>query len=287
MAALWKDRPKSRMAVRVLVLVMIYSFFGCKTVKERDLFFPRRVERPAPAEGRTDLTLTLPDGGRLGGWWVHEPAADRVLFYFYGNGETAMDSLHRMGWLARTLRTDVVCIDYRGYGFSDGTPGIDALLRDAVAAYDDCMARDEARHKTAWAYGRSIGTLPALQIASERNIEGLVLEAPFTTATDVIRAWRGNLPGILKYIIHLRPEPKLAKRRPQPVDLIRAYEGRLLVFHGAQDDIIPQPLGRIMFEAAPSTDKQWLSVTNAGHNDLSLNLPDVETALRTFFGTAP
>lgn len=285
MKALLQDAPKTRMTIRILVLLVIYSVFGCRTVKEKDLFFPRTMTRPSPAEGRLDLELALPDGDTIGGWWVQHPGAERMLFYFYGNGETAVDSLFRMNWLAQTLDTDVICVDYRGYGFSSGAPRVDALLSDALAVYDYCTAHELARGKEIFVYGRSIGTIPALQMADERALHGLVLEAPFSTAGDVIRAWRNNL-GPLKYIIHLRPEASLAKRR-QPIDFIGEYTGPLLIFHGARDDVIPQELGRAMFEAAASGEKTWVDVREFGHNDLSLNTPEVEAALRTFFGRPP
>lgn len=270
------------MAIRILVLLVIYSLFGCRTIKERDLFFPRTMTRPPPADGRLDIELELPDGDTIGGWWVQHPGAERLLFYFYGNGETAVDSLFRMNWLAQTLDTDVICIDYRGYGFSSGRPSVDALLSDALAVYDYCTTHERGRGKDIFVYGRSIGTIPALQLADERELHGLVLEAPFTTAGDVIRAWRNNM-GPLRFIIYLRPEASLAQRR-QPIDIIADYTGPLLVFHGALDNVIPQPLGRAIYEAAGSDEKVWVDVQGYDHNNLSLNIPEVEAALRTFFG---
>ena len=270
------------MAIRIMVLLVIYSLFGCRTVKEKDLFFPRTMTRPPAAEGRLDIELALPDGDTIGGWWVQHPGAERMLFYFYGNGETAVDSLFRMNWLAQTLHTDVICIDYRGYGFSSGEPGVDALLSDALTVYDYCTAHELAHGKEVFVYGRSIGTIPALQLADERTLHGLVLEAPFTAAGDVIRAWRDNM-GPLRFIIHLRPEASLARRR-QPIEIIADYAGPLLIFHGSDDNVIPQPLGKAMFEAAASKEKAWLDVQGVDHNNLSLNIPEVEAALRTFFG---
>ena len=67
-----------------------------------------------------------------------------------------------------------------------------------------------------------------------------------------------------------------------PIDLMAEIHVPLLVIHGTTDSIIPMRLGKAIYTACPSVDKTWCEVTDAGHNNLSLQHPKVESALRTF-----
>lgn len=60
------------------------------------------------------------------------------------------------------LNSNVIAIDYRGYGDSTGTPSEDGLLRDAETVWDfvnaHAMTVDTAEGKTVMVVGHSLGT---------------------------------------------------------------------------------------------------------------------------------
>ena len=263
-----------------IALVAILLLVGCtRTIDESQLFFPQPQIEPEPVDDRELITVPIDDSTAVRGWRVASPGSRYTLFYFYGNGESVVTTDARMEWLASTFGIDVVCIDYRGYGFSDGTPGVDAILEDAVRAYDAVV--DTAGTRVI-VFGRSIGTAPALHLAASRPVDALILEAPFPSIRAVVKAWDRNIPPPMGWFVRLRPSKQLANRTPQPIDLIQAFNGPLLVIHGDDDTVIPQALGSEMFDAAPSGGKTWCPVPRTGHNNLSLTHPGAEPTLREF-----
>ncbi|WP_073254501.1 serine aminopeptidase domain-containing protein [Shimia gijangensis] len=54
----------------------------------------------------------------------------------------------------------------------------------------------------------------------------------------------------------------------QSLDRASALQGPLLVMHGTKDALIPIEMGRQIFAAAPSVQKQLIVAKRAGHTDL-------------------
>ena len=248
-----------------------------RTFGERDLFFPQPSILSAWPPGVEPISVASGDGTILRGAGVGRPE-NGTLLYFYGNGELVDLSLDRMFWLSETLKLRVICFDYRGYGHSGGVPGLDSLVSDAGAI----LASQRTEATPVYVYGRSIGTICALSLAAENELNGLILEAPFTSAADVGMAWTRNLPLWMRPLMKLVPDASLANRI-QPVQLIGQVHAPLLVIHGTDDTIIPMELGMRMVDAAGSGEKTFCQVPGSGHNDLDISRDPTRTALITFF----
>ena len=261
---------------------LLLVFTACtKEIREEDLFFPQRTPIMPKENGRIDVEIPIDNALSLRGWYFYDKQKPSTVIYFYGNGETTLSSQNRVKWIAENLSVNVLSIDYRGYGSSDGSPRIDSVLKDAVRVYDAVQNLGDADQNII-VFGRSIGTAPAIYLASQRAVQALILEAPFTTISDVIAAWNTQLSGPVSWVVRLKPEKKLATMQPQPVDLMAKIDVPLLVIHGTTDSIIPMTLGKAIYTICPSVDKAWCEVADAGHNNLSLQHPDVESALRKF-----
>ena len=188
--------------------------------------------------------------------------------------------MHRLEWMAQVLDVNVVAVDYRGYGFSDGTATVHAVLNDALAVYD--YVRDELGVREPVLFGRSLGTAPAVMVADERRVEGLILEAPFPSLEAVLKAWQAALPIPFRWFMRLKPAAGLNPFDRQPVEVLAGFRGPLLIVHGKQDRTIPIALGRAMYDAAGSRDKHWCPVPGADHNNLLVSEPPVAGALADF-----
>lgn len=127
-------------------------------------FFPR------PA--RVDAPWVVATGGeRLVGMRRGAHGGASVL-HFHGNGEVVSD------WVdfARALDDaglDAFFGEYRGYGESSGRPALASMLDDALAIAD----ATEVPPDKLVLYGRSVGSIFALHVASQRPVAGLVLES--------------------------------------------------------------------------------------------------------------
>lgn len=264
-----------------VVAAMLLSVGCTREIREEHLFFPQRVPEVGPEPGRRDVEIPIGEGQSIRGWYFHDAARPTTLIYFYGNGETSHAVHRRARWLVDELAVNVMLVDYRGYGRSDGVPGVEVLLADALRIYDAVPGLSGAPQRVG-VFGRSIGTAPAIHLAANRELTALILEAPFTSIDDIVAAWDRGLRGPAGWLFRLKPERRLARLRPQPIDLIGDIAIPLLVIHGDQDTIIPTALGQTLFHAAPEGRKTWIVARGVGHNDLSLAHPDVEPALRTF-----
>lgn len=229
---------------------------GCDS---RYVYFPAAWE-PADWAGISglplkDVAFEASDGTTLHGWAIPAGNGSPWLLFCHGN---AGNIVHRLEHLAVLYRQNisVFIFDYRGYGRSAGVPSEDGLYRDAAAAYDTLTQRYHVTPQQLVLFGESLGSAVAADLAARRQAAGLILEAPFSSVTEMFKAAR--MPRVLRPLIRARYE--VVKRMPQ-------VRMPVLVIHGDRDDIVPTALGRQVFEAAASPKEMYL-IPGAGHNDL-------------------
>lgn len=195
---------------------------------------------------------------KLHGWWLQasDPHAPVVL-YLHGARWNLTGSVTRIDrW--RQLGFSVFAVDYRGFGkSSDVAPTEAYAYEDAEAAWD-YLAR-LAPNRPRFVVGHSLGGAIAAELARRRpEVAGLVLEATFTSVSDMIEQspW-GFLPVGL---ILTQKFDTLAK--------IGELKMPVLVTHGTRDSIVPFQMGERLYEAAKAP-KRFIRVEGAGHHNLS------------------
>lgn len=245
----------------------LLALAGCAyTVAERDLFHPRRFPTIGDAVALKNVEIRAADGTPLRGWRFSTAGSTRTLLYFYGNGESVLAVAPVLAGLAEHLRADVLAVDYRGYGFSEGQPSLEGIAADAPLLYDSLAAEG----RPVIVFGRSLGTVFALKAALARPVAGVILQAPPTSIRDVLEAWQRELPWYLRPFLRLRPDKRLRALGPQPGDEIARLTAPLLVIHGTADRPIPVALGRRMHERAGSAVKRLCLVEGGDHNDIDV-----------------
>ncbi len=103
---------------------------------------------------------------------------DRVL-HFHGNGEVADDWRELLPPVFADAGFSTVLVEYRGYGGSSGSPRLCGMLPDGE---DVWAALGTARRVVA--FGRSIGSLYATELAARRPLAGLVLDSGIHDLTE-------------------------------------------------------------------------------------------------------
>src|SRR5687768_1053356 len=98
------------------------------------LFHPQsapmgRSRLPNVTDGHIPVTAEVALGYRL---YRHQAGAP-VILYWHGNGEIAPTSDYTAGEYLRA-GASLIVVDYRGYGWSTGTPRFSTLLSDAETA---------------------------------------------------------------------------------------------------------------------------------------------------------
>lgn len=205
-----------------------------------------------------------------------DPQAPTLLF-FNGNGMTVFgaDRLYRE--LAR-LGPTVVVYDYRGFGFSNGTPDMMKFREDGLQLYDR-LAAAAPGHRVA-VFGVSLGTAMATYVASQRAVAGLILGMPIASAQEELPVY-GRLLGY--------PPAQLAAAVPSPearaafdeVGMVGRSQAPLLILHGTADDVVPIAQGREVLAASASARKQMVEVPGAGHGAAIVS-PEAVLALAGF-----
>ena len=200
-----------------------------------------------------DIWLQTSDDVQIHGWHVKgDGSLKRVTLYLHGN---AGNITHRADHLVaiREAGSEVLIIDYRGYGKSDGNPTEAGMYRDADAAYQYLLDQGYETNRIV-IHGESLGTVPGVELASRRKCAGIVLEAPFPSARAVAQT---VLPVIGPLVVSGMETENKIKQVKVPT----------LIIHGDRDGVIAYDLGRQVFEAANEPKEFW-SLTGAGHNNL-------------------
>jgi fermentation-respiration switch protein FrsA (DUF1100 family) len=201
-----------------------------------------------------EVVFKAADGTKLIAWYLAARAGKPTLLYFTGNSGNVASRANKI----RAIGADgygVFMLNYRRYGGSEGRPSETRLSADAVSAYDYLRGLGVAPHDIV-AYGESLGTAVASRLALQRHVEGLVLEAPFTSIVDV-----GRL------LWPLFPLGLIMADQYRTIDRIGQVEAPLFIIHGGRDAIIPLDQARHVFHAAAEP-KSFALLPQAGHNDL-------------------
>jgi uncharacterized protein len=219
---------------------------GCMTAEVRLANFMSRDRAPRSAalpRGYAVQDLVIHRGEReIGITHAHHPDSKSVVIFCGGDkfhrsidGGEALESL--------ALNADVVLFDYPGYGDSSGSPTTASLLETALAVYDYVDTLQTSAGKKHVLYGFSIGGLVAAQVARNRAVDGLVLEA---TAANAASWARSRIPWHLKPLVRARIDPDLVDI-DAPSALAR-FRGLVLVLGSQADRRAPESLSREIFK---------------------------------------
>ena len=177
------------MLIRLLaVAVFGYAFvLAALYLGQRHLIYrpdPSRPQLGALAGiGVTEATLQTADGLSLLAWYLPPPAGAPVIVYFHGNGGHVGYRIPRVQQFG-AAGFGVLMPEYRGYGGNPGSPSEQGFYADAAAALEFLDKQGIAGDRRVL-YGESLGTGVAVHLAAQREIAGLILEAPFTSIADV------------------------------------------------------------------------------------------------------
>jgi len=184
---------------RVLLVALLLVILLIRVFEDRMVFFPEpaRSSDQTPAQAGVkveDVFLTTSDGVKIHTWWAETPGAQRTVLYFHGNAGNLSLRLPTIGWLQQ-LPANVLAVDYRGYGKSEGKPTEEGVYRDGEAAYDYLVREHKIPAEQIVVLGQSLGTTVAVDVASKKPVGAVILEAGFPSAKRVAQVAM-RLPGV-------------------------------------------------------------------------------------------
>jgi len=180
------------------------------------------------------------DGVKIAGWLIKQPQSRSrpTIIMFHGNAGTIMDRLPNAQRMINATKCNLLMVDYRGYGPSEGEPTEEGLQRDAQAALEWAIKHEDVDEDNIFLFGRSLGGAVAIWLAAESptKVKGLIVENTFCGIREMASALFPYLtllpPAILEMMLenHWRSEELIA-RLPMPV----------LFLAGQLDEIVPAP----------------------------------------------
>jgi hypothetical protein len=243
----------------VLKVGLISVVVGYLALAGFALLFADRLAFPAPPtsyrDGPETIKFTYGEAGEaVTLQYLPQPQSRFLIVYHHGNGEDLgtiqdrLEILYKAGFA-------VLAWDYPGYGTSDGSASESSVITAAKALLESIPQRYGYSIEQTIQYGRSIGGGPALALASEYPVAGVILEGTFTSIFEV------GLPvNILPWDIfnNLQRIPRI--------------QCPVIVLHGTNDETVPFSHGKQLYDAAQNP-KFFAWFDGGRHNNLVDDFP--------------
>lgn len=194
-----------------------------------------------------DLYLPTADGEKINGWFVPAKGANKVFLVFHGNASNLGDQLDWI-MLYHVIGANVLMIDYRGYGRSEGKPSEQNLYMDADAAYDYLVKQKKYSASQIIVLGNSLGGAVAIDLASRRKVGGLAVRSTFTSLKDLALGFN---PFYRWPIIWFRS-------KYDSVSKISRARCPTVIFHSIEDEKMPFEMAVELYKKAALPKKIFL-----------------------------
>jgi uncharacterized protein len=206
-----------------IVLVIYIAACGYFYFEQDQMTFPAPTEYPPATPANVgipfeDLHIAVNASEQIHAWWIPaSPISDKVLLVFHGNGYVLEQAATGELVPLHSLGTNLLMIDYRGYGSSSRTaPDEKRVYEDARAAFTYLTVVRKVPSRKIIFLGRSVGTGPATEMAKEHpEAGGLMLISAFTSTIDIAKTIWYLRPFPLALLSHNRFD-SLSKYRCSP-----------------------------------------------------------------------
>ena len=118
------------------------------------------------------------------------------IIYSHSNTETLDSISQNLEQIALSLNCMIFSYDYLGFGETNGTPTEQSII--AVANSVFVLVRQSFSENQILLWGRAIGSVPTIRIASQNEVEGCILECPMASAMRAVNLSSqmfGNMDG--------------------------------------------------------------------------------------------
>ena len=235
--------------------VIILLFFFIRFLEKKSLYFPLRKIESTPRDTGLDyeeVFVTTKDGIQISAWFIPSESPQATILFSHGNGGNISHRLEKMKIL-NDLDLDIFIFDYRGYGMSKGNPSEEGLYLDAEAVYDYLINEKKIPAGKIIGYGESLGGAVIIDLASKRELGGIIIEGSFTSIRDMAKKYFPFIPAFVY------------KTRFNSFEKIKSVKSPKLHFHSITDEIVPFELGKKLFDNALEP-KEFVKL-QGGHND--------------------
>ena len=201
--------------------------------------------------------------------FYRNPKSPNYLIFFHGNSEHIFQ-IEYFGLDFRSiLEMNVILVEYPGYSiYIDNEPSPEKIYKDSLIIYDWINKTLKVSDNQIFVCGRSLGTSPAIYLASKRNPKSLFLISAFTSIKEI--AEDKNLSMFVEKIF-------------ESIKLIKDVKCFILLIHGKIDDLISLKHSENLEKEVKNYNKNVeLEIRpNMSHNDFDLK-EDILNPIQNF-----
>lgn len=182
--------------------------------------------------------------------------SSKLLLYFHGNAEDVGLSLRDLDILKKSLKINILAMEYRGYGVHVDADGCsaDKIREDCDYVYNYLLRELHLKESDIIVFGRSIGTGPATFLSANNKPAAVILMSAYTSIRDIAKQQFKIVGGLMhSHFDNLKLIPKVTS----PTFFI----------HGKMDDLILYQHSERLFEAIGAKQKFCHYPAHMTHND--------------------
>ena len=219
---------------------------------------------PINPQGAVRKTIPF-ENGQLELWTAKSRLAEKIgrpevyVLHFYGNADRAdrWAALEAEMWNKRAI--ELWGMNYPGFGGSTGPARLKRIAPAALTAFD--ALRREAGESPIVIFAASIGTTPALYIATQRPVAGLVLHNPPALRQLILQKY-----GWWNLWLLAGPVAAQIPRELDSVSNAKAVHAPAIFLLAENDEIVAPRFQQLVVNAYAG-EKRIIHLRGAHHND--------------------
>jgi uncharacterized protein len=250
---------------RILVLILASLASACTPV----FFQPSSTLYATPGLYGIDyqpVELKAKDGTSLFAWFL--PARGKAVgsvLYLHGNAENISTHFANVAWMP-AAGYNVLALDYRGYGGSEGRPTLAGLQMDIDAAMQALIERKDVDPNRVVVFGQSLGGALAIYYVAHSqyrsHIRAVIADSAFADYRLVAQEKLADVPltwpfqWLPKFTVDNDYSPRASVAALAPIPL--------LLIHGERDSIVPPHHSQMLYDLAHEPKALW-NIPDVGH----------------------
>ena len=244
----------------IICILCIVALFFALSHRERFMFLPSSKFYDISEGEWIEIENA---GSDLSGYLMKQPKkSDTLILYSHGNGGN-------LTWYIPTLDLlkdfgDVLAYDYPGYGKSKGKCTEKEVLNSGLVAYDYAI---NLGYKRIICYGFSMGGAVSVHIASQRKLDGLILQSTFARISDCVPMIGNSVVGDFF----------------QSIEKVDSINCPVVILHSTSDWVVPYDSSLKLYNSL-SGKKKFINI-KGGHNYAQLNKEILSEAFDFLNGT--
>ena len=219
---------KLRIILIVLIGLYVSVMAAAYAFQDKLVYFTDSTPATVPKGLSIDVVEVMTsDDESLVAWHLQAEPNCPTMLMFHGNAGHLSQAVYQYRRI-ENAGVGMLALSWRGYAGSTGTPSEAGLYEDAASAYVYLKNELGLPSDDIVVHGFSLGTGPAVKLATEVEARALVLEAPYFSALRLAKETAPILPVSLIFKHSYRSDLRIGD-----------VQIPILIAHGDSDSVIP------------------------------------------------